>query len=116
MFAHLSVLASKACLFGNDTAHSTILATDDPCEEKRLGHQFHYYDHGIWKIECKHTGLRGNLAKFSQIKDKRLVLDHTGGHRLTNVSPDDGVWGIGLRASDRHAPIPDTWCGHNLLG
>ena len=36
--------------------------------------------------------------------------------RLTEASPHDTLWGIGLGACDPRASSPDSWCGQNLLG
>ena len=45
------MMASKARLFGNDTALSAILASDDPREQKRLGRQVRHFDHDLWQTE-----------------------------------------------------------------
>ena len=42
------MMASKARLFGDDTALSAILDSDDPREQKRLGRQVHLFDHDLW--------------------------------------------------------------------
>jgi len=42
------MMASKVLLFGDDTALSTILASDDPRELKRLGRQVRHFDPAIW--------------------------------------------------------------------
>ena len=46
----------------------------------------------------------------------RLALIQTGDRRLTEASPHDTLWGIGLSARDPRASSPDSWCGQNLLG
>ena len=51
------MMASKACLFGYDSALSAILATDDPREQKRLGRQIRHFDHESWQQECENIVL-----------------------------------------------------------
>ena len=93
------MMASKARLFGGDSALSAILATNDPCEHKRLGRQIRHFDYDSWQHERENIAIRGNLAKCSQNKDLRLTLLHTGQRRLTEASPHSSLWGIDLRAA-----------------
>ena len=110
------MMASKARLFGDDTALSVILATKDPREQKRLGRHVRLFDPELWRSECEYIVLHGNLAKFSQNEEMRLALIQTGDRRLAEASPHDTLWGIGLSAHDPRASSPDSWCGQNLLG
>ena len=110
------MMASKARLFGDDTALSAILATKDPREKKRLGRHVRLFDPELWRSECEHIVLHGNLAKFSQNEEMHLALIQTGDRRLAEASPHDTLWGIGLSAHDPRASSPDSWCGQNLLG
>ena len=61
-------MASKARLFGDDTALSAILASTDPREQKRLGRQVRHFDPALWQDDCEAIVLRGTLAKFSRTK------------------------------------------------
>ena len=81
------MMASKARLFGDDSALSAILATDDPREQKRIGRQIRHFDHESWQQKCENIVLQGNLAKFSQNDEMRLALMHTGQRRLAEASP-----------------------------
>ena len=110
------MMASKAHLFGDDTALSAILATKDPREQKRLGRHVRLFDPELWHSECEHIVLHGNLAKFSQNEEMRLALIQTGDRRLAEASPHDTLWVINLSARDPRASSPDSWCGQNLLG
>ena len=110
------MMASKARLFGDDTALSAILASDDPQEQKRLGHQVRHFDPELWLSECENIVLHGNLAKFSQNEEMYHALIQTGDRRLAEASPHDNLWGIGLSACDPRASSPDSWCGQNFLG
>ena len=71
------MVASKARLFGDDTALSATLASDDPREQKYLGRHVRHFDHDFWQQECENSALRGNLAKFYQNEKMRLALVHT---------------------------------------
>ena len=71
------MIASKARLFGDDTAPSATLASDDPREQKRLGNHVRPFDHDFWQQECENSAFRGNLAKFFQNEKMRLALVHT---------------------------------------
>ena len=110
------MMASKARLFGDDTALSAILATKDPREQNRLGRHVRLFDPELWRSECEHIVLHGNLAKFSQNEEMHLALIQTSDRRLAEASPHDSLWGIGLSARDPRASSPDSWCGQNLLG
>ena len=110
------MMASKARLFGDDTALSAILATKDPREQKRLGRHVRFFDPELWRSEYEHIVLHGNLAKFSPNEEMRLALVQTGDRRLAEASLHDSLWGIGLIARDPRASSPDSWCGQNLLG
>ena len=110
------MMASKARLFGDDTALSAILASNDPREQKHLGRRVRHFDHELWQSHCKNIVLQGTLAKFSQNNEMRLALLQTGDRRLAEASPHDNLWGIGLSACDPRASSADSWCGNNLLG
>ena len=110
------MMALKARLFGDDSALSAILATEDPREQKRIGRQIRHFDHEPWQQQCENIVLQGNLAKFSQNDEMRLALMHTGQRRLAEASPHDKLRGIGLSACDYRASSPSAWRGSNLLG
>ena len=108
--------ASKARLFGDETALSAILASDDPREQKRLGRQVRHFHPELWQSECENIVFHGNFAKCSPNEEMHLALIQTGDRRLAEASPHDNLWGIGLSACDPRASSPDSWCGQNLLG
>ena len=110
------MMTSKARLFGDDSALSAILATDDPREQKRIGRQVRHFNHNLWQRHCKNIVFDGNLEEFSQNESMRRALLHTSQRRLAEASPHDNLWGIGLRACDHHASSTDAWRGSNLLG
>ena len=75
-----------------------------------------HFNLDLLQDECKAIVLRGNLAKFSQNEEMRVALENTGTRRITEASPHDKVWGIGLTASDPRAASATSWCELNLLG
>ena len=80
------MVASKARLFGDDTALSAILAADDPREQKRLGRQVRHFDHELWQSEYENIVLHDNLAKCSQNEEMHLALIQTGDRRLAEAT------------------------------
>ena len=78
-------MASKARLFGDGTALSAILASNDPREQKRLGCQVRHFDPALWQDECKAIVLRGNLAKFSENEEMCVALENTGTRRIAEA-------------------------------
>ena len=48
-YADQFMMVSKARLFGDDTALTAILATDDPQEQKRIGRQVRHFDQEWWQ-------------------------------------------------------------------
>ena len=102
------MMASKARLFGDDTALSAILASDDPREQKRLGRHVRHFDPELWQSECENIVLHGNFVNISQNEEMQLALIQTGDRRLTEASPHDNLWGIGLSACDPRASTPDS--------
>ena len=67
------MMASKARLFGDDTALSAILASDDPGEKKHVGRQVRHFDHALWQDEYEAIVPRGNFVKVSQ-NEEMLVF------------------------------------------
>ena len=61
--AEQTMIAFKTRLFGDDTALSAILASDDPREQNRLGRQVRHFDPALWQTECEAIVLRCNLEK-----------------------------------------------------
>ena len=58
------IMASKARLFGDDTALSAILASDEPREQKRLGRQVRHFDPELCQSECEKIVFHGNFDFF----------------------------------------------------
>ena len=66
------MVASKARLFGDDTALPAILASDDPREQKRLGRQVRHMTRHYGKTNAKLSSFEATVQNF--IRTKRCVL------------------------------------------
>lgn len=110
------MMAQKARIMGDTNTLEQILACGGPDEAKAFGRQVTNWDQTKWDAEKFDVVVQGNLAKFSQDPELREYLLGTGDKVLVEASPEDRVWGIGLRREDKAAHNPHTWRGQNLLG
>jgi len=110
------MMASKACIFGDEEIKKEILETCCPKQMKSLGRKVRNFDTQIWDKTRHSIVLNGNYHKFAQNKDMRDILLGTGDKILVEASPMDTIWGIGLGASNPKATDPTSWRGSNLLG
>ncbi len=110
------MMAEKARLFGDMDAYQKILSTDDPSVCKKTGRAVKNYDGTVWNKVRYETVLNGCRAKFEQNPELKELLLSTGDKLLAEASPNDGIWGIGLKAAQARELNPDEWKGTNLLG
>lgn len=110
------MMASKARLFGDTETEARVMASADPSDQKRYGRGIRGYDDLRWAAVRYQIVLRGVVEKYRQNPDLRAWLLATGDLEFVEASPEDRVWGIGLRASDPRASDPKRWLGQNLLG
>ncbi|MEO0684147.1 MAG: NADAR family protein [Cyanobacteria bacterium J06649_11] len=110
------MMYNKALLFLDREAAFKIIKTSNPRKQKALGRQVENFDEEIWNFARSEIVLRGNRLKFHQNEDLKYKLLETKGTTLVESSPDDKIWGIGLRESDERVMKRDTWQGLNLLG
>ena len=81
-------------------------------------------DHGLvagfnkeqWEQVARDVVYKGCYAKFTQNQDLKQALLATAGTTLVEASPEDRIWGIGLRKTDPRALNRATWRGTNWLG
>jgi ribA/ribD-fused uncharacterized protein len=110
------MMAEKARLFGDAKRESLIMSNPDPAVQKRLGREVQGFDDAVWKANAFDIVKRGSYAKFTQNEDLKAHLMATGNTTLVEASPEDRIWGIGLKKSDPRAKKRSTWRGTNWLG
>ena len=110
------MMAEKARTFGDVDTLEKILAAKLPRKIKALGREVKGFDGKKWDSVKSDVVVRGNMAKFSQNRELLSFLLGTGDAMLVEASPEDCIWGVGLKESDRDILDPDKWKGENLLG
>ncbi len=110
------MMAEKARTFGDVRAEMTIMASNDPSQQKFIGRQVQKFDAKVWDKKCKHVVYLANMAKFSQNEGYFNVLRESEGLMLVEASPYDKIWGIGLAEDDPKAQDLFEWKGENWLG
>lgn len=110
------MMAEKARLFKDEKALKRIMAATDPRDQKRYGREVAGYDEARWSAVRYGVVLKGTLEKYRQNEGLRALLLATGDLQFVEASPDDRVWGIGMRADDPDSGSPGRWRGQNLLG
>jgi len=110
------MMAEKARLFGDLEALKKIMSAVDPADQKRYGREVKKFELVQWNRYAKNFVYGANLAKFTQNEDLKQELLATAGTTLVEASPEDTVWGIGLRKDDPRAQSRETWLGTNWLG
>lgn len=110
------MMAQKALLFGDEEAHTRIMASDSPAEQKKIGREVKGYNDEEWDKIARDVVRKGNLARFRQNQDQKELLLSTGNKLLVETSPSDPKWGIGMRKDDPRALDRSRWKGTNWLG
>ena len=110
------MMMQKARLFGDTQAEARIMATTDPADQKRYGRQVIGFGQDIWRMHAKDIVYRASYAKYTQNPEMRKELLATAGTTLVEASPEDHIWGIGLRKTDPRALDRAQWKGTNWLG
>ena len=101
---------------GDNETLAKIMGSTDPKVCKKLGKQVVGFAPDKWDAIKEDVVYKGNMAKFTQNEDLRRALLETGDATLAEASPYDAIWGIGRKASERLAQVPEKWKGTNLLG
>lgn len=108
--------ASKARMFGDESAVDRILSTPAPKVAFTVGRQVKGFDRQAWESKREQVVLEGNIAKFSQDPELSSYLQETGNSVLVFANPTDRIWGSGVDALDLRSRNPERWRGLNLLG
>ncbi|MBO7253103.1 MAG: DUF1768 domain-containing protein [Oscillospiraceae bacterium] len=110
------MMAKKALLFSDLSAYAKIMAESDPAACKLLGRSVVNFNSYKWDSCKKEILYNANFAKFSQNPQLKAALLATGDAILAEASPQDTIWGIGLKETDPDSQNPAKWEGQNLLG
>ncbi len=71
---------------------------------------------GKTRYEAEVVGIDGNYLKFMQTPKLLPILLDNYGKTFVEASPNDKIWGIGMREDDPGVENPKNWKGQNLLG
>lgn len=110
------MMAEKARLFKDDETLNKIMNTVMPDDQKRYGRMVKDFDQKTWSEHAKDIVFHGSYAKYTQNEDMKDELLATAGTTLVEASPEDTVWGIGLKKDNPAAQDRATWKGANWLG
>ena len=110
------MMAQKALLFGDTFAHTCIMETRNPKEQKAFGRKVKNFDVTVWNQNKVRIVYEANYAKFSQNENMKGALMATGDKVLVEASPYDRVWGIGMSEDTARLTPAKFWLGENLLG
>ncbi len=106
----------KAKLFRDEKTADLIMKTKSPRTAKALGRKVKPFIAEIWEKKRCSIVVRGNYLKFSQNPDLRKALLATKDKILVEASPQDKIWGVGMRSTNSRIHDPKLWKGLNLLG
>ena len=110
------MMAEKARLFNDERAQCAIMCAEHPRDQKAIGREVRNFDDVVWKQHCREIVFRGNWAKFTQHLGLLEMLINTGDKIIVEASPEDKIWGIGMRSTHPWAHNPRQWAGTNWLG
>ncbi|QLE03059.1 NADAR family protein [Galbibacter sp. BG1] len=106
----------KAIIFLDVESAKKIMSTNNVRKIKELGRNVSGFNEEVWRFYRSQIVLEGNRAKFEQNLYLKEELLKTRGTTLVEASPNDNIWGIGLKADNIKAYSRETWEGLNLLG
>lgn len=110
------MMVGKARMMDDEAMVEKILADPDPATAKLLGRHITPWDEAAWVGIRLDVVAQGNFHKFYQNKALGDFLVGTGNAVIAEASPNDKIWGIGMKADDPRALRPIQWDGLNLLG
>jgi len=110
------MMAEKARIFNDFHTFESIMATNNPKEQKALGRKVKGFNEELWNAKAKDIVFEGNYAKYSQNPGLKEKLIETAPLILVEGSPYDRIWGIGLKWDDPRCNNPKDWKGKNWLG
>lgn len=111
-----AMMYEKAKLMGDTVIMEKVLKTENPKDIKALGRQVSPWNEELWQRHRLEIVTKVCLAKFRCNPDMAEKLKATGGKIIVEASPDDKVWGIGMKDNEPGIENPLNWKGLNLLG
>ena len=109
-------MSSKTELFGDQQSVVKIKRTNNPVEQKRLGHKIQNYRQDKWKIEVEDILFKGLRAKFEQNSEAANFLLATGDITIIEANPKDSGFGVGLDLRQQDIWKREMWNGSNIQG
>lgn len=109
------MMAKKALMFNDFETYQLIMKSNSPREHQQLGRTVKNFIKPTWDLYAKEIVYNGNFARFSQNQDQLDLLMSTKG-KLTEASPYDVIWGVGLGENDPLILDEKNWKGTNWLG
>lgn len=109
-------MAQKSLYFNDKDAYDKIMKASTPMEQKKIGRTIKNFDPEIWGKVSKDIMYNGVYGKFSQNPNLLKELLSNGDKEYVEASPQDKIWGIGLRENDPRAWDKKHWLGTNWLG
>lgn len=111
------MMFAKALTFKDEETINKIIGHPyDPKFYKAMGRKVKHYDNVVWGKVRSFYVTQGNILKFNQNPELKAKLLATNESVLVEASPYDGIWGVGLSATDERIKNPKNWKGTNLLG
>ena len=110
------MMYKKALCFEDIHTAESILAAEDVAEIKTLGRLVSNFSESYWNGIRQIIVYEGLIAKFSQNKNLRRLLNSTETSILAECAVKDKIWGIGLSMCDLDRLTIEKWKGQNLLG
>jgi ribA/ribD-fused uncharacterized protein len=110
------MMAAKARLFNDKNALDKIMKQASPMIMKKIGRGVKGFDGERWAKASYDVVVKGNFAKFSQNEEYGKYLLSTGDAILAEASPEDAIWGIGMKEKEAAKVNHEQWKGKNLLG
>ncbi len=110
------MMAKKALMFNDFDAYREIMLEESPALQKAIGRTVRGFNVPKWEMYCRDIVFDANLAKFTQNPKMLEELFATGELEIVEASPEDKIWGIGLKETNPLAWNKETWQGTNWLG
>ena len=110
------LMAGKARLFGDTASENRIMSAVEPSDQKRYGRQVQGFDKTRWEAAARDVMYKALVAKFTQNPDLKKALLASEDRQFVEASPEDKIWGIGLKEDNPLCLDPKNWRGSNWLG